>query len=520
MKKFFASFISVILICFIFTSFSPSLDGRAVVAESGVMPQGVFAKTVGYLPGDSISVTNLAENATVDILVIGSLDASEGVAIMLSPEAAELLGIKKDSNNVVKITKRTGQLDEAVGGTAVISKSADNGIDYVENATTEEPPKEELPEQKVEEVAKTAEPEATVEIADTAETVVEEPVQTEIPEPVVEPEPIEVANVGEIVPEKIEPDILDDKNKVVVENEKIEENEPAEKVVEVIEEVVATENIEMPCEENICEKVGAETFDNYDVKEEKIIADDLSPCSDKCFYEKIPDEPLDEFVEANEEHVDADKIVIIDESKKDMELVAQDGMTDSSDVLSEKYDDVLKSDNENIVDAKKVDVDEFADLEDENAETDYYESIILSPSALNPPATEQQNENVASQNLSEMARQPEVLEPLKPNENVIAMRNDNVILKDDYNFSGNTVSSLHDLESGKYYVQIAVYNEPSNIKTIFDKYQEMYPITLVPLVSKKATQVLIGPLSVDEYGTVLNRFKAYGYKDAFLRKIR
>ena len=36
--------------------------------------------------------------------------------------------------------------------------------------------------------------------------------------------------------------------------------------------------------------------------------------------------------------------------------------------------------------------------------------------------------------------------------------------------------------------------------------------------SRKA--VLIGPLSVDEYGTVVARFKSYGFKDAFIRKIK
>ena len=71
-----------------FYIFCPSLDGRAVVAPEGAMPKGVFAKTVGYLPGDSISVTSLSAKKTVDILVIGSIDSSEGVAILLSPEAA------------------------------------------------------------------------------------------------------------------------------------------------------------------------------------------------------------------------------------------------------------------------------------------------------------------------------------------------------------------------------------------------------------------------------------------------
>ena len=120
MKRLFTIIASLILAATGAFAFSPSLDGRAVVAEKGVLPQGAFAKTVGYLPGDSISVTNIANKSNVDILVIGALDPSEGIAILLSPEAAELLGMTKGSNVVVKITKRSGQLDEAVAGTAFL----------------------------------------------------------------------------------------------------------------------------------------------------------------------------------------------------------------------------------------------------------------------------------------------------------------------------------------------------------------------------------------------------------------
>ena len=85
----------IIIGCLVLASFSPSLDGRAVVVEPGVFPEGLFAKTVGYLPGDIISVTNIAGDETVDLLVIGALDPSEGVAIMLSPEAAQAMGANK-----------------------------------------------------------------------------------------------------------------------------------------------------------------------------------------------------------------------------------------------------------------------------------------------------------------------------------------------------------------------------------------------------------------------------------------
>ena len=80
---------AVLISTTLFAVSKPSLDGRAVVADEGILPRGLFAKTVGYLPGDSVSVTNPATGVTINVLVLGSLDPSSGVAILLSPEAAE-----------------------------------------------------------------------------------------------------------------------------------------------------------------------------------------------------------------------------------------------------------------------------------------------------------------------------------------------------------------------------------------------------------------------------------------------
>ena len=201
MKKLFVVILSVLLSGAIFTSFSPSLDGRAVVAPEGSMPKGVFAKTVGYLPGDSISVTSLSAKKTVDILVIGSIDSSEGVAILLSPEAAELLGLSKDANNVVKITKRSGQLDEAVAGTAVIGGKVENDESDFE------------PEEIVSESENTA---GTEEDSDSVEEISAEKAEggekDDYAEETVEPEPVESVEAEENpAPEtEIEPEVIDE----------------------------------------------------------------------------------------------------------------------------------------------------------------------------------------------------------------------------------------------------------------------------------------------------------------------
>ena len=78
------------------------------------------------------------------------------------------------------------------------------------------------------------------------------------------------------------------------------------------------------------------------------------------------------------------------------------------------------------------------------------------------------------------------------------------------------IKEIKTLEKGKYYIQIAAYKDVANISEVYKKYGEKYPV----VVEKRGniSVVMIGPLSMDEYGTVLQRFKAFGFKDAFVKK--
>ena len=160
------------------------------------------------------------------------------------------------------------------------------------------------------------------------------------------------------------------------------------------------------------------------------------------------------------------------------------------------------------------------------SDSEAYEPIILVPAEPNPPVVEEEtaeNTEVApetTESTEPAETKDEVAEESVPTPTIEKSTNVVTEKADEYDFEKYTVPSIKQLKSKSYYVQIAVLSDKANIKVILDKYSSKYPITLVPMASGKATQVLVGPLSVDEYGTVLNRFKAYGYKDAFLRKIR
>ncbi len=98
-----------------------SIDGRMVVAGEGELPPGLFVKAQGYLPGDTISLTNPTTGKQISLLNLGTLDPSGGVTLLLSPESAESLGVTAGENMDVKLNQRSEMYDSLVTGSAFLS---------------------------------------------------------------------------------------------------------------------------------------------------------------------------------------------------------------------------------------------------------------------------------------------------------------------------------------------------------------------------------------------------------------
>ena len=481
MKKLIGIICSLLICGTLFTSFSPSLDGRAIVAEEGVLPQGLFAKAFGYLPGDSISVTSLSSKESVDILVIGALQSKEGIAILLSPEAAVALGISKTTNNVVKITKRSGQLDEAVVGTAVIGSAAEDFASYDNSEETDDDD---------EEVAEEFIDDDSVNFAVAAESKVEEtPVDSEAVEADVEYISATEPEAEEVVAEVEKADETTAEKDVVVitpTEEAVEENSLPEEAVAAAPEA----------EEKSAEEVVEELVEDEEevIAEEYVEADDLYDFDDETEKVAAPfDETLNEDYDAVKPAEDAVAAV----EKAEESETEKTSETLEEEVIAEAFDESKVAAEE---DAVVAETEKTSDSDEDES----YEPIVLVPASANPPVAEEKNVEDAETAAS-------VEETAQP---VVSTASDS------FNFDKYIVSSLSDLEKGKYYVQIAMLGSEDNIRSTIKKYGKQYPITLVPLASGKGYQFLIGSLNMDEYGTVLNRFKSYGYKDAFLRRIK
>lgn len=496
MKKLIGIICSLLICGTLFTSFSPSLDGRAIVAEEGVLPQGLFAKAFGYLPGDSISVTSLSSKESVDILVIGALQSKEGIAILLSPEAAVALGISKTTNNVVKITKRSGQLDEAVVGTAVIGSAAEDFASYDNSEETDDDD---------EEVAEEFIDEDSVNFAVAAESKVEEtPVDSEAVEADVEYISATEPEAEEVVTEVEKADEITGE-KVVAEVEKADETTAEKDVVVITPTEEAAEEDSLPeeavaaapeAEEKSAEEVVEELVEDEEevIAEEYVEADDLYDFDDETEKVAAPfDEALNEDYDAVKPAEDAVAAV----EKAEESEAEKTSETLEEEVIAEAFDESKVAAEE---DAVVAETEKTSDTDEDES----YEPIVLVPASANPPVAEEKNDEDAETAAS-------VEETAQP---VVSTASDS------FNFDKYIVSSLSDLEKGKYYVQIAMLGSEDNIRSTIKKYGKQYPITLVPLASGKGYQFLIGSLNMDEYGTVLNRFKSYGYKDAFLRRIK
>ena len=195
------------------------------------------------------------------------------------------------------------------------------------------------------------------------------------------------------------------------------------------------------------------------------------------------------------------------------------------------------------VESEAVEADELSELPDETVveeepevaieepEEEEYDAIVVVPADEDPPAVESVEEvideieeedevEVIENEEPEVVAVDETVEEITEDVAPIVEKENSAPVKANESYKKYMVGSLSDLESGKYYIQIASLTNDENIMEIINKYSKNYPITIVPMAGGIRKQIMIGPLNMDEYAVVLERFKSYGYKDAFLRKIR
>ena len=539
MKKILSTVFILLSATLLFASGS-SIDGRIAVASKGELPSGLFAKTAGYLPGDSVTITNPANGSVLQVLNLGTIDQAEGVAILLSGESAERLGIKKGTELQVKLAPRSGSFDESVSGSAILS---------LRTFEEEKVPEEESAQTAAIETAVKEETDSVKEAAAEESTpVVEEAVAAEENVPAEETESVEETAVAEPIPEdidavQIEPEEETEENiapeeTVVPEQSEYEYEEYIETDGDFIEEknnvemASPAERAEMQNEDSSAEKpVPAE--ESTPVEEEAISVEESAPVEEEP-QTVVPEEPFeaepveDAVIEMSEE----EKKSVLEGDMKGEEVASvepdETPAEDEGEVAFDAEEEAVAEElfeAEPIEDAVTEDIEEqstevseepvVTEVPEESAEdaviaedeTEAYEPIILVPAEPEAPVPE-----TAENAMSVVEKEePIVLEPVEVQEKK------EEVSEVKANDNENILESESELAKG-YYIQFATFGDIKNVYAAKERYSK-FPLCVVK-TAKGLYKVLAGPLTVDEYGAVLAKFRDFGFKDAFVRKIK
>lgn len=519
MKKFLSGILFLLISVFIFADSSASVEGVIEVAGKDELPAGYFGKAAGYLPGDSVSITNPNTGITLQILNLGTLDASGGIAILISEESAKSLGIERNSGVKVKLAPRSGYFDETVSGNAVLDeKTLPAAKEEPVSDVSAEPAVQAGPEaasQPAENAAVSVEPAAPVAvagvplIADTEDNGKEENAEVAAVEDEAE------TPVDEIDSED-ETDFSDEEKLSAepVEEEVSADDEPS--VEEETEPVI----VEAPAPTEECE-VPEEPYEDYESVEDgflesKEAVEQPSPAEEsevEAVTVEEPD-PIEEETEDLPEEENAELVIVEEPQEEEPETPTEDETEEEAVTVEEPSpieEDSAAEENqmEEVSEPEEVVAEPNAETEAQSSgesESSDYAPIVLVPSepeSPEPPVDASiENEPIEIVPVEsvpeEKKSEPEPLQTEYP------------VSIQDY-----VVSSESALASNFYYIQIATMGNIKNIENILVKYSK-YPVSLIP--AGKNYRVLVGPLSVDEYGAVLAKFKNAGFKDAFVRK--
>lgn len=476
---------SVLFLLLFVSASKPSLDGRAVVAAQGELPPGLYVKSAAFLPGDTVLITNPAAKVSIEALVFASFSASDGIAVVLSPEAAKLLFIERGSNSIVQVTKNGGDME-----LSVLSKA------YDALPLNEEPAVEAV------DAAEDVQPEPPVEIAETdevpAEIVSEESALADA-------EPAESSDAAEIAETQ------------AAESEQTSVFTPfAEQSTEEIEQPQIAESDEvLPEPDEAPAEVAAAPVAEEDSAEPEIPADSEDKNEETALAEAQPAETEDIPAEEVPAEIAESEEAIPEPDETPVEIAAADeAPAESEEVVQEAEEPVNEP---NVLIAAE-------DNPPENSESVFDEPIVETAVANDTGNTETLPDYFAhvQEVPEEVSAEPvpaesvpvvETLPPPVTDSKAFAARNENL--------ERYIIQNVREFGKGTYCIQLATYKDPANIAGFIEKYADKYPVRLAS--SEKiggAYQVLIGPLNKDEYPVVLKRFVAWGFKDAFLREIR
>ena len=519
MKKSIALWVLSLCASLIFAA-SFEIEGKAVIAQVDEMPEGLFAKTVGYLPGDCLNVTNQKTGNTCELLILGAIDPAEGIAVLLTPEAASSLNVSKNDDIQVSVTKRSGELDDIFIGKAIIAADSqfnfetENANDPVLTDAVEESTEQMVSNDSIEDSESTVSQDSfemdlqNITMKSPAEEGYksqEEQVESEVHEVVIaDPEDVQ---------EDVKPEIAE-AEQVESEVHEVVIAEPEDVQKDVKPEIAEAEQVESEVQEVvIAEPEDVQEDVQQEIAEEEPVESEV--------HEVVIPEPEESIAQENQQETELKEEVLDDL------IAAEDGIEETTPVdedpkIAVSEDEMIFATDDVVVPDPVPDSTPVANVQDKSE----YEPIILPQlqDSLAVSETVPEVEEITEEETEYVPlAEPEVLVPSTPiviapvpvspePESRVASNSNNSLLKK------HLVESLNLLSKDKYYIQIAIMGDVSNIDTLFAKYSK-YPLIAVPRTGREY-MILAGPCSEDEYGTLLAKFKSFGFKDAFVKRLK
>ena len=480
--------------------------GAVAIAASGDLPSGYFSKAQHYLPGDNIAVTNPSSGVTINVLNLGTLEEGDAV-LLLTPEAAAKLGVTASSSLRVKVSRRPDNFDDIASGIAILSYGGDLIAEAPAQSSRPAPATQVQPAPAAE-----VQPAPADDYADDGEDEFADLWNSEIPAE----EDAKSASSGESGDDRVEiggvelPDFGSAKVQPFPGMEDVGREPSSGLAQEERAEPLTTPEEEIPEEPYVVEESPLEHI----AGEPAVPADRPRPAVEEELYPDVVPPDVEETVLAppvvQEELLADASLPVVEElpPRQEREAELDENIIDGTAVPPATSGSAVTREPEVQVVAGADDDTEYDEVTETVETVEKETAIVLVPTkpVVPPPSAGDAGKKPApaKKEPAPAEASPQKTVPPAPSAGSSKVR----VLK-----------SESALKKNAYDVQVATVSKLQNGEKIAADHAK-YPIVLVELAGGKGYKVLVGPLTADEYGAILEKFKAFGFKDAFIKRIK
>ena len=526
--------ILLLCLCSLAASGQQNWQGTAAVARSGEFDAaGLFAASNAFAENTKIQVQNAQTGQSVQVTVTQRIQGAASVFLLLSEEAGKQIGLS--GSQVIRVrasvvstlgTDLSGSLqEEAYSSDPDLNPALSIGEQQLRSDTAgpEVPTELEEPaavEEQTVEVARAAPSESEQAVEPGTEAVAEEalpaaeqqgpptemaeaaaaeeqPPAEPSPEELPEEETVEIAEAPAFTPETAEPT-------------------PEEKRLQELTDRIPQKQLYMPPRQQEVYALAPEPPAEEVVEEEIAAAE--QPAEEVSEVEEIPEEPAE--VEEEVEAVAEPEVAEAEEEPAETTEIVEEGPPEVSMPGPEAEEQPL----------------EVALPGPEAAEPEK-----PSPEGTRLPAPEEQPpltmapEEPPTGEIEETAITEEVVE--QPAEELAAVEEEQPAFEEPVAEAveeetaaevamaeapaEEQIALSESLPSRTYFVQLGAYSTRNLAEKLAWDLTQSYSVTILPASSggRLFYKVLVGPLNVDESGTLLYQFRSSGFKDAFIQYV-